>query len=164
MADSPSTSALATPEAVLLDGANGVTNASRQHFPDATLMLAIAAVVAVAVRWIRRPALVAALLLGASIPGFVHVLALRGDAPLARPKAAAAITTTVSDLQAKVPWPGTPVKVVHEEDDVLFPLGRYAVPGRVEPQGAAVELELGLGLLGSTCVEQPPRVTCGARP
>ncbi len=164
MADSPSTSALATPEAVLLDGANGVTNAPRQHFPDATLMLAIAATAAVATRWRRKPALVAALLLGASIPGFVHVLALRGDAPLERPRAAAVIRTTLSELQARAPWPRTPVRVVHEEDDVLFPLGRYAVPGRLEPLGPAVELELGLGPLGTTCVEQPPRVVCGGRP
>lgn len=164
MADSPSSTALATPEAVLIDGANGVTSAPRQHFPDATVMLAIALTAAVAVRWIKKPALVAALLLGASVPGFVHVLALRGDAPMKRGAAARAITTTLSELQTRLPWPQTSVKVVHEEDDVLFPLGRYALPSRKDPSGTPLELELGAGPLGSTCREAHVRLICGGRP
>lgn len=164
MADSPASSALATPEAVLLDGANGVTNAPREHFPDATVMLGIAVAVAVSARWIRKPAFVAALLLGASVPGFVHVLALRGDAPLNRGASTSAITTSLADLQRRLPWPQTSVKVVHEEDDVLFPLGRYALPSRPEPAGTPLELELGVGPLGSTCREAHVRLVCGGRP
>lgn len=157
-------SALNSQGSILIDGANGVTTAPRAHFPQASWWLVVAVIVAVVTRVVKRPAVVAALLVVAAVPGFVHVLALRADAPLQRPAMTEAIGVTLRDLQQRVPWPAQQVKVVREEDDVLFPLGRYALPSRPEVSGAALELELGAGPFGQVCRQQEQRVTCGVVP
>ena len=148
----------------MIDGANGVTTDPRAHFPQAGMWLALAVIVVVLVRVVKRPAIIAVALAVAAVPGFVHVLALRADAPLQRPALTSAIATTLGDLQQRTPWPGRQVKVVKEEDDVLFPLGRYALPSRPEVNGPAIELELGAGPLGAACRQQEARVTCGVTP
>ncbi len=148
----------------MIDGANGVTTAPRAHFPQAGVWLALAVIVAVLVRVVKRPAIIAGVLAVAAVPGFVHVLALRADAPLQRPALTSAIGTTLRDLQQRAPWPERQVEVVKEEDDVLFPLGRYALPSRPEVSGTAIELELGAGPLGAACRQQDARVSCGVVP
>lgn len=164
MAETEVSSALNSPGSILIDGANGVTTAPRAHFPQAGLWLAVAVIVAVVVRVVKRPAVVAVLLVLGALPGLVHVLALRADAPLQRPAMTEAIGVTLGDLQQRVPWPQRQVKVVREEDDVLFPLGRYALPSRPEVSGAATELELGAGPLGQVCRQREERVSCGVLP
>ena len=163
MADTEATSALATSESILLDGANGVSSAPRAHFPEAAWCLALAVVTVVVVRVVKRPAVALVLLGLGAIPGLVHVLALRADAPIHRGVMTSAIRTTLDDLQTRVPWPQSQVKVVHEEDDVLFPLGRYALPSRPEPDGG-LELELRAGPLGQPCRRENQRVICGGGP
>lgn len=163
MADS---SVLATSESILIDGANGVTSAPRAHFPLGGLWLGLAIVVAVAARWVKKPTLAVAFLIAGGLPGLVHVLVLRADAPLARGAMTASIGTTLGELQTRVPWPASQVVVVREDDDVLFPIGRYALPSRssrAESRDAGViELELRGGPLGSACRQDAQRVTCGA--
>lgn len=162
MADT--SSALSTTEAVLLDGANGVTNAPRQHFPHGMWFVVAALVIAVVVRVVKRPAVVAVLLGLAAVPGFVHVLALRADAPLRRGGSVEPIARTLSELHAAAPWPATPVKVTREDDE-LFPLGRYAFPNRVEVVGTPLEVELRGGPIGAQpCRQEHVRITCGSAP
>lgn len=161
VADPEATSALATSESILIDGANGVTSAPRAHFPQAGVWLAVAIVVAVVVRLVKRPVVAVALLVLGSLPGLVHVLALRADAPLARGAMTDSIKVTLGDLQTRVPWPQSQVTVVREEDDVLFPLGRYALPSRT---GGPLELVLGTGPVGQGCRQEGQRVTCGGTP
>ena len=164
VADPELTSALSTPESIVIDGANGVTTAPRAHFPDGVWFLALAVIVAVVVRLVKRPGIVAAVLVVAALPGVVHVLGLRGDAPLKRGAMAESIRVTLGDLQTRVPWPQSQVRVVREEDDVLFPLGRYALPSRNSGATIELELELGAGPLGQACRQVSQRVTCGAGP
>lgn len=162
--------ALARAETILLDGANSVSGQPRAAFPAwaASSILAVAVVV-LALAWLRgrRPAwLLPALALLTAVPGAVCVLALRGDAPLRRPDTTGALTATLSTLQREAPWPGTPVAIVHEDDDVLFPLGRYAWPARPPVEPRAVRLELRGGALNVPCVRDASgaHVSCGASP
>lgn len=156
-----SASSLVTSESILIDGANGVTSAPRAQFPEAAIWLFVAVVVAAIVRLVKRPQVVVWFLVLGGVPGFVHVLALRADAPLRRAAMAESVSATLGELQRLVPWPATRVSVVREDDDVLFPLGRYALPSR----GAGpVELELRTGPLGSVCRAESQRVICGAGP
>ncbi len=161
---------LSTPESVVLDGANGVLAEPRQHFPHAPLFSVIAVVALVgAFLWLRpgarRLGLFAALLL-AAVPGSVVVVALRADAPLRRDALAEQLDDTLDEVQAHAPWPGPPVAVVKEEDDVLFPLGRYALPARPSGVTPAVELELLGHRLDVTCRRGVParHVVCGGAP
>lgn len=153
-------SSLATTESILIDGANGVTSAPRAHFPEAEVWLVVAVVVAVIVRFVKRPAVVATLLALGAIPGLVHVFALRADAPLKRRASAEAISSTLGSMQERVPWPRSQVSVVRE-DDVLFPLARYALPSRGT---GPLELDLRDGPLGPVCRGEGQRVICGAGP
>lgn len=161
MPDSEVTTTLVTSESILIDGANGVTSAPRAHFPHAGIFIAIALVVAVIFRVVKRPRILFALLAAGALPGAVHVLVLRGDAPLRRGGMAEAVRVTLRDLQNRVPWPGSKVSVVREDDDVLFPLGRYALPSR---NTGPVELELRSGVLGQVCRAEAQRVICGGGP
>lgn len=162
--------ALARAEAILLDGANSVSGQPRAQFPAAAVSSAVAIVaVVVVLAWLRgrRPGWwLAALAVAAALPGAWCVLALRGDAPLARPAMAAKVATTLATLEAVAPWPGTPVAIVHEDDDVLFPIGRYAWPARPEVPGAPTRIELRGAALDVRCAPDLVRgtVTCGAAP
>ena len=139
----------------MIDGANGVTSAPRAHFPQGGWWLGLAILVALIVRVVKRPLILLGMLVVGSIPGFVHLLVLRADAPLKRGEMAGAIKTTLEDLQQHAPWPQSQVSVVRE-DDTMFPLGRYALPSR----GAGsleVELRDGVGV----CRVETQRVICG---
>lgn len=157
---------LSTPEAIVLDGANGVLAEPRQHFPHATLFSVVAlGALAGALLWQRRGArrsALAALLLAAAVPGAVGVLVLRGDAPARRDELADEVEAAVEEIEARAPWPG-PVAVVRETDDVRFPLGRYALPTRARPATPAVELELVGSKLDTDCEPNPAtrHVVCG---
>ena len=158
MSDIDSIPTLATSESILIDGANAVTSAPRAHFPHGGLWLGLAFIVVVVARLLKRPALTVVLLLLAAVPGLIHVVVLRADAPVQRGALAASIATTLSSLQAQVPWPQRQVSVVRE-DDLFFPLGRYALPSRTV---GPIEVELRNGPLGHGCREEAQRVICGS--
>jgi len=158
---------LGTVESILIDGANGISGAPRAHFPQATASLGLslaAFALALGLLWKRRRVAVLGLLLLAAAPGLWALLVLRADAPAKRPGLAATISSTLSELEARGAWPGSAVQVVREDDDVLFPLGRYAIPGRPPRSVPQVELELRGPLLGQGCqqVASTRRVVCGA--
>lgn len=160
-------STLSTAESIVLDGANGVTRAPHEHFPSAGLsgglFLIAALVTAVLLRRGPRWPL-GALLALAAVPGLIHVLVLRADAPASRGAMADTISRTLGELRARAPWPQSRVVIAREDDDVLFPLTRYAVPGRLAPTGPAIELETRGSLLGQPCRTEGARVICGAGP
>ncbi len=136
---------LDTAESVVIDGANGVTQAPRQHFPEAGWAIGAAVIVAALTLMLRRARaamairVVSGLLLLGSAPGLIQVFGARADAPLHRPRVAEAVRSTLNTLAAAAPWPA-PIEVVREDDDVLFPLGRYAVPVRARSRPQALEV------------------------
>lgn len=161
--------ALARAEAILLDGANSVSGQPRAGFPGAVASSLAAVVAVVVVLWWlrgqRRGRWLAGLALAAALPGAWCVLVSRADAPLARPAMARRVETALATLEAVAPWPGTPVAIVHEDDDVLFPLGRYAWPARPAVT-SAVRVELRGGSLDVQCAPDVVRgtVVCGGAP
>lgn len=155
MADSEVTTTLSTGQSILIDGANGVTSAPRGHFPYGGVWIGVAIFVALIVRVVKRPLVLLALLFAGALPGFLHVLVLRADAPLKRGGLAASIKATLDDVQHHVPWPQSQVSVVRE-DDSLFPVGRYALPSR---NSGPLELELRDG--EGVCRQVEQRVICG---
>lgn len=158
--------ALETSEGILLDGANSVSGQSRAGFPNGLLFsgLALAAFCAALVLLRRgRPKVVSLVLLAAAIPGAVFVLALRADALHRRGELAASVSRAVAEVQREAPWPSTAVQMTHEDDDVVFPIGRYALPSRPEVS-PSVRLELRGGSLSFACRRAEDRVICGAPP
>ena len=151
----------------MLDGANAVGAESRQQFPDATLSLVLAALaLIVTVGVLRRRskrALVAIALALTAIPGATMVLVRRADAPLHRPATAQLVRATLDDLQHRMPWPQTAVQVTREDDDVLYPLVRYALPTRAVFPPPTMWLDARGGLLGPRC-SGDQRLICGVGP
>lgn len=137
---------LATTEALVIDGANGVTRASREGFPEATLSLGLfGAALIIAIVLVRRaPKWLPVILFAPAALGLFHVFVARGDAPASRGATAAPIKSSIEAIQAAAPWPIVPITVVRDEDDVTFPLSRYAVPVR-PPSTIGVQL----GVMGS---------------
>ena len=157
---------LETAEAIVLDGANGVTGAPRAQFPHGPEMFGVAIVVAWGLWALQRRRLgrgAAIVMILAAVPGLFQVLHTRADSPSRRSEMAAAIQVTLSDLQTRVPWPKVRPRIVREEDDVLFPLGRYALPERLSTKLGPEELELLHGPLGKPCVQEGLRTVCGER-
>jgi hypothetical protein len=113
----------------------------------------------------KRARLVLGVLVVSALPGLAWVALLRADAPAERGSLARDITATLSELQRQAPWPHGSVQVVREDDDVLFPLGRYALPSRLE-RPATVQLELRGAQLGPHCAVDPltHHLVCGAGP
>ncbi len=144
----------------MLDGANAVTGAPRAHFPDALLSGGIAAIAFIAALflWRKRPAWIWALLAMAALPGLWVVVAVRADGPVQRLALASTIEGTLSELQSHTPN----ARIVREDDDVLFPLTRYAAPTRHGRTGP--ELEVRGSALKAQCREELGRVICGAGP
>jgi hypothetical protein len=160
---------LSTPEAIMLDGANSVSGAPRAHFPDAALSLSFAGlallVTVVAVRT-KRAALVVPVMLGlAAAPGLYSLAVQRADAPMNRAALTALVKVGVNDLKAQASWPQASLQVVRDDDDVLFPLARYAWPSR-----PAVDGGVAIELRGSTLITACHRdattdhVVCGVGP
>lgn len=152
-------------EAIVIDGANSVTGASRTGFPDwagslALTVVAAAVVVTLRRTRFRRPAL-AAVLLGAAVSGWWALLVERGDTPLRQHVGAALVTTSLDDLARQ----GQQVEVVRDDGDVLFPLARYVWPARRAVDGG-VKLELRGGSLISACHPNAVsgHVVCGTGP
>lgn len=160
---------LARAEAVLLDGANSVGGHHRPSPESGTASSLFAVVAAVVVLWWwrrRRPAwLLPVLMLAAAVPGALGVLVLRADAPLARPATARVLLDALDTLERQAPWPGTPVRVEWEDDDVLFPLGRYAWPSRAAA-AQPFRLELRGTTLRATCrpLTTGDGAVCGGAP
>jgi hypothetical protein len=160
---------LTTPESIVLDGANSVAGAPRLHFPDATVGLVAGAVVLVvtlvSLRVRRAKVVLPVVLLLAALPGAVHVLVRRADAPGQRATLATRVVVGVEDLARVAPWPDAMVRVVRDDDDVLFPLARYAWPSRPAVD-AGVEVELRGGLLTTACRRDATtgHVVCGVGP
>lgn len=153
----------------MVDGANGVTNAPRQHFPQAPVFSFVALVgllLSLLVLWRRRGAvLLGALAAAACVAGLWVVLAERADAPAQRPKTAQVVRRTLDDLQRRLRWPTRPVRVTREDNEVLFPLVRYALPSRPPPSSTAIELETFAQGLGSPCRSPTQnRVVCDGAP
>ncbi len=163
VATSDAEQTLTTPETIIVDGANGVTRAPRTHFPFAGWELGVALVaVALAFALRRRRAAVPLLLVLAALPGFTHVFFLRADAPTNRDELSEQVSSSMAEFARFVPWPSMPVTVVHEDDDVLFPLLRYARPTRPVAPGAT-PLEVRGASLRVQCSTLPGRIICGAR-
>ncbi len=136
---------LTTTESLLIHGANGVAGRSSAHFTwvAAGLLALLLSTRLISMTRLSNRIRCSALgltLVFAAIPGLVHVLWLRGDAPLLRPHTAQTIHSTLDALQRLAPWP-EPIAVTHEDDDVMFPLARYAVPTRSPAHGDARQLE-----------------------
>lgn len=159
-----SSEGLSTTEALVIDGANGVTRAPRLGFPDAGWQLALGVVVLLAALVVgrtrlgsRRAVLAAVLLAGAGL-GLVHVAVLRADAPLARWQAASPIVDSMESLARVTPWPA-PIAFSREDDDVTFPLTRYAAPTRAAGT-PAVTLDVRGTTFPVTCLAAGTSVTC----
>lgn len=151
-------------ESIIIDGANGVTHAPRQHFPDMGWSWVFFALAIIATLSRRRNArwLLPAMLLAATGPGLLQVLVLRADAPLRRGALAKQVEGTLTEIERVAKWP-KPVHVGRDDDDVLFPLGRYAVPTRTESGPGVQELELRGTVLSARCRGEQPAI-CGEAP
>jgi hypothetical protein len=159
---------LRTAESVVLDGANGVSAEPRQHFPHAWSGGAITGLALVLtllmLRLRARVWMIAVGLLCAAVPGGVIALAVRADAPLKRPALASEVRGALVELQARAPWRGGHVRLMREDDDVLFPLGRYAIPTRPEANPPSIDLELRGGSLKAQCRWEGRHLVCGGDP
>jgi len=100
--------------------------------------------------------------LAGALPGLAVVLWFRADAPVNRPEVARVIERDLGQLQAAVPWPMTPVNVVREDDDVLFPLGRYALADPSERAARRDAAGVVGSQLGAGCRTEANQVVCGA--
>lgn len=153
---------LSTAESVVLDGANAVTHAPRMHFPQGGPFVAFAVIVVVVARalFTRGPKWALPVLLGiAALPGLYEVLVARPDAPMHRAEMTAEIASTLGAMQRLAPWPGSVAG--EEDDDVLFPLSRYAIPGR-KPLGVPGPiLETHGSKLDVPCTVDGRHVRCG---
>lgn len=154
---------LVTTEQLVIDGTNGVTRASREGFPEATLSLgAFVFAVLVGAFLVRRaPKWLPLLLFVPAAFGLFQVFVARGDAPLRRGAVATQVSTSIDVLHDRAPWPIQSVALVREDDGVTFPLSRYAVPSRPPPTANAVQLEVRGTQLPLHCVEEAGRVVCG---
>lgn len=166
VADNDARFPLSTPEAIVLDGANSVSGAPRAHFPEAALSWSVAGlallVTVVAVRT-KRAALVVPVLLGlAGLPGLYTLAVRRADAPMNRAALTALVKVGVNDLKAQATWPQTSLQVARDDDDVLFPLARYAWPSRPAVD-AGVTVELRGSVLMTACHHDATtnHVVCG---
>jgi hypothetical protein len=157
---------LDTTESLVIHGANGVSQPPRPSWP----WLSLGAVLLLAVvlrRTARKPsqhrtamcAALAMVLAGASMPGLWQVFVARADAPLKRTGAAAVIVQTLSELKQIAPWPAA-VAVSHEDDDVMFPLTRYAVPTRQFQKQPVLTLETYGTTLRQRCTLESVRAVC----
>lgn len=154
---------LTTAEAVVLDGANGVTQAPRAHLGFSGVVLLLGAALALRVLFSRGPRWLWPVVLGvAAVPGLVEVLVVRADAPVKRISMAKVVRSTLAEMQALAPWPAAVAG--QEEDDVLFPLARYAIPGRRPSPPTGVVLDVRGGRLGAGCQVLAGHVQCGAPP
>lgn len=154
-----------TAESVLLDGANSVGGAPRAGFPAASLGLAVvlgAAALTVLLRRTSRSRVgLLGLLLAGALPGGWQ-LATRADGPTRREPLAVMVTVALEDL-ASLDGGEAGLRITREDDDVLFPLGRYLWPAR-PPADGGLALELRGPSLTSACHREGEVVVCGVGP
>jgi hypothetical protein len=129
-------SCLGDTDAILLDGANSVCGASRQHFPsaarDGALAVAGALLVAATLRKGRTELLAFALVVAAA-PGLLAVMGARADAPGRRAETAADLTEALDPLMADPAPPSTQVRLARNDDGPYAPLFFYAHPRHTLP-------------------------------
>lgn len=156
---------LATTEALVIDGTNGVTRASREGFPEAPLSLGLAGAALVLTVFVvrRAPKWLPLILFAPAAFGLGHVFVARGDAPAHRRQIAAPIAKSLEALQTAAPWPIVPISIVREDDDVTFPLSRYAVPTR-PPVDGGVQLSVQGASLPLGCQPSGAVVGCAPEP
>jgi hypothetical protein len=166
LAPSNDTFALASNESIVIDGANSVSGAPGHQFAHAGLSLGAALLALVFAVFVLRRAWVSRLLATclalAALPGLVCVLVLRADAPTRRPALARAVTSTLEVLAPHTRWPANPVTVSGEDDGVLFPLLRYALPSR--PSRSEEQLEVHGSSLDLRCARTAAKITCESPP
>lgn len=154
---------LSTTEAIIIDGANGITHGPREGFPDSGWSLGLFALTVLVGAMVARkaPRWLLALLVLPAAPGLWHLLAVRADAPLNRGQTAAAISSSVQALQTVAPRT-SPVHFLREDDGHTFPLTRYAVPSRPRTGPEAVQLDVRDAPLPLKCERTDNSVHCGA--
>jgi hypothetical protein len=133
---SPSRACLDTSDAILLDGANSVCGASREHFPNVWRDGALALAVAIALVVLRRRQLrevLALVLVAAALPGLRAILEARADAPAQRPWLAADVHDALGPLLESSSSPATPARLVRNDDGPFAPLFFYAHPVHTLP-------------------------------
>lgn len=148
----------------MLDGANAVSGEPR-HFGAAWLSSSLALTAMVLGLWLWRTRFRLLLVwaaMAAAVPGAWYVLWVRADAPLQRDELSSTVTHAVRQVQRVAPWPDGGVEVVFEEDDVLYPIGRYALPTRPAVAEPKVRLWLQGSSLRASCVADAGVVVCGA--
>jgi hypothetical protein len=156
---------LSTTESIVIDGANGITHATREGFPDAPVSLGVfvLGVLAAAALLRRAPKWVPLVLGLAALPGLFHVVWARADAPPHRAATAGTVDASLSAITGIVKWPTEKILVTREDDGVTFPLSRYAVPSR-PPVSDALQLEVKDTTLPLWCSKTAAVVSCGAPP
>ena len=157
---------LVTPDAVVIDGANGVCAearlGARSLAPHAVAVhLALIAAVVVALlgraRW-RAGAVVlcAGAALGAAAPGWRALFAQRADA-----RAGAPVRALLDQLAAFSREHGGCVRVARNECVACEAMVHYAHPARARCRERA-SIELGADALGARCVRTAGGLRCGA--
>jgi hypothetical protein len=123
-------------DAILLDGANAVCGASRQHFPSAArdtgLALAGALLLAAALRK-GRAELVAFALVVAAMPGLLAVMGPRADAPAHRAETAGELVQALDPLTESAAPPSAQARLARNDDGPFAPLFFYAHPRHTLP-------------------------------
>jgi hypothetical protein len=162
---------LADVDAVLLDGANAVCGASREHFPsalrDGGLALLGAFAIAAALRKGHRE-LVAAALVIAAAPGLLAVVASRADAPAHRGASAAELRDALEPLVEDHTPPSQEARLARNDDGPFAPLFFYAHPRHTLPSdgdaGTQEIIEVREGPLRHGCDRdlQSKALVCGA--
>jgi hypothetical protein len=160
-------------DAVLLDGANAVCGASREHFPsslrDGGLGLVGLVLLTLALRRGRRELVALALLVGAA-PGLLAVLATRADAPAHRDATAAELRDALEPLTEDHASPSTHARLARNDDGPFAPLFFYAHPRHTLPSdgdaGTQEIVEVREGPLRHGCDRDlgTKALVCGAGP
>ncbi len=160
-------------DAVLLDGANAVCGASREHFPsslrDGALALAGSLLLAHALRRGRHELAALALVLAAA-PGLFAVFATRADAPARRADTARDLREALAPLTEDQATPSTEVRLARNDDGPFAPLFFYAHPRHTLPSdgdaGTQEIVEVREGSLRHGCDRDlgTKALVCGAGP
>ena len=141
-AATPSRACLDTSDAILLDGANSVCGASREHFPNAWRDGLLAIGVTVALVLLRRRRLrevLAVVLVATALPGLRAILEARADAPSQRKWLAADLHDALDPLLEAPSSPATPARLVRNDDGPFAPLFFYAHPVHTLPSDGDIK-------------------------
>jgi len=156
---------VATVDALVLDGANGVCRDARLGARDESAWragaLALAVLVALAILVApRKRALVVGLAFALALPGFVAMTTLRADRPTEVARSAASIAALHGAIRAFAVRHGC-ARVTLSECVGCEPIARLALAGLACERPAAIELHE--GTLERGCEERDAALVCGAR-